>query len=93
MARRDAYFSSFPPCVACQHTQIQTKSGRLYPNSNPDPDPNPNPDPKVAVPNEEWETIWKINVMAHVWVARHLFPLMQENGGGKFVITASAAGQ
>eukprot|EP00729_Bicosta_minor_P006681 gene6681-6238_t len=39
----------------------------------------------VAVPNEEWETIWKINVMAHVWVARHLFPLMQENGGGKFV--------
>ena len=54
---------------------------------------NSNPNPKVAVPNEEWETIWKINVMAHVWVARHLFPLMQENGGGKFVITASAAGQ
>lgn len=52
MARRDAYFPSFPPCVACQHTQIQMKSERLYPNSNSNPDPNPNSNPKVVVPNE-----------------------------------------
>ncbi|KAL7456979.1 hypothetical protein ACHAWC_008437 [Mediolabrus comicus] len=53
------------------------------------------------VSNEQWELIWNINVMSHVFAARYLFPLWkqrrsnkddQSNIGGVFVITASAAG-
>lgn len=45
------------------------------------------------VPNDEWERIMQVNVMQHVYVARHLFPLWQQREGEKcFVITASAAG-
>eukprot|EP01062_Namystynia_karyoxenos_P059093 TRINITY_DN50529_c0_g1_i1.p2 TRINITY_DN50529_c0_g1~~TRINITY_DN50529_c0_g1_i1.p2 ORF type:complete len:307 (+),score=101.78 TRINITY_DN50529_c0_g1_i1:79-921(+) len=45
------------------------------------------------VPNDEWERIIGVNVMQHVYVARHLFPLWQARPGVKhFVITASAAG-
>jgi NAD(P)-dependent dehydrogenase (short-subunit alcohol dehydrogenase family) len=28
----------------------------------------------IDVPNDEWDRIWKVNQMQHVWVARHLFP-------------------
>ncbi|CAL1168800.1 unnamed protein product [Cladocopium goreaui] len=45
------------------------------------------------VPNDEWERIFKVHVMQHVFVARHLFPLWQQRPGEKhLVITASAAG-
>lgn len=45
------------------------------------------------VPNDEWDRTWKVNVMQHVYVARHLFPLWQQRPGDKhFIITASAAG-
>mmetsp|Transcript_38998 Transcript_38998/g.81993 ORF Transcript_38998/g.81993 Transcript_38998/m.81993 type:complete len:294 (-) Transcript_38998:75-956(-) len=45
------------------------------------------------VTNEAWDTIWRVNVMSHVFAARHLFPLWREhNISGIFVITASAAG-
>lgn len=44
------------------------------------------------VVDEEWERIWRINVMSHVWAARHLMPRMVARGSGYFLITASAAG-
>ena len=43
-------------------------------------------------PNEAWQRIWEINVMAHVWAARHMIPRMAARGGGYMVSTASAAG-
>ena len=47
----------------------------------------------LDVPNDEWDRIWRVNSMAHVWAARHLFPRWIEAGtGGTFVVTASAAG-
>jgi NAD(P)-dependent dehydrogenase (short-subunit alcohol dehydrogenase family) len=42
--------------------------------------------------NAQWQKIWGVNVMAHVFAARALLPQMIERSTGHFVITASAAG-
>ncbi len=42
--------------------------------------------------DEQWDTIWKVNVMAHVWGARAVLPGMIRRGGGYLLHTASAAG-
>ncbi|MCB1691983.1 MAG: SDR family oxidoreductase [Pseudomonadales bacterium] len=44
------------------------------------------------VPNEAWEKIWQINVMAHVYATRAALPAMLARGDGYIVNTASAAG-
>jgi len=43
-------------------------------------------------PNAEWEFSWNVNVMSHLYAARHMVPRMVERGGGYLMNTASAAG-
>jgi len=43
-------------------------------------------------PESEWGLCLEVNVMAHVRAARLLVPTWLEQGGGRFVVTASAAG-
>jgi len=43
-------------------------------------------------PDRVWDRIHRVNVMSHVWAARHLLPHYLERGSGYFLNTASAAG-
>jgi NAD(P)-dependent dehydrogenase (short-subunit alcohol dehydrogenase family) len=46
----------------------------------------------VEASDADWQRIWQINVMQHVYAARALLPGMLGRGEGYFLITASAAG-
>ncbi len=46
----------------------------------------------LAAPEDDWALSWNVNVLAHVRAARLLVPQWLDNGGGRFVVTASAAG-
>jgi len=46
----------------------------------------------MEVVNSDWQRIWEINVMSHVYAARAVIPGMLQRGSGAFIITASAAG-
>jgi NAD(P)-dependent dehydrogenase (short-subunit alcohol dehydrogenase family) len=43
-------------------------------------------------PDVDWQRIWEVNVMAHVYVARHVLPRMLARKDGYIVGTVSAAG-
>ncbi|GGB68502.1 SDR family oxidoreductase [Deinococcus soli (ex Cha et al. 2016)] len=43
-------------------------------------------------PDRVWDLIQRVNVMSHVWAARHVLPHMLERGDGYLLNTASAAG-
>lgn len=46
----------------------------------------------VDVPDAEWQRIWHINVMSHIYAARAVLPGMLARGQGYLLQTASAAG-
>src|SRR5688572_6960426 len=46
----------------------------------------------AEVPDDDWERVWRINTMSHIWAARHLLPAWLARGSGYFVNTVSAAG-
>lgn len=45
-----------------------------------------------SVPDREWQRIWDVNVMAHVYAARAVLPDMLARGEGYLLQTVSAAG-
>ena len=48
--------------------------------------------PDLQAENAGWQLSWDVNVMSHVYAARHLVPRMTKRGRGYFLNTASAAG-
>lgn len=46
----------------------------------------------IDTPVADWERAWQVNVMAHVYAARAVVPLMLAAGRGYLLQTASAAG-
>ncbi len=46
----------------------------------------------VEAPDADWQKIWDVNLMAHVYAARAVLPAMVKRGEGYLLQTASAAG-
>ena len=46
----------------------------------------------INTSEEDWQNIWDINVMSHIYAAKHVIPQMLEQKAGYLVNTASAAG-
>ena len=46
----------------------------------------------LEVQTEDWQNIWEVNVMSHIYAARNVLPQMLDRGEGYIMSTASAAG-
>ena len=46
----------------------------------------------MDVKNEDWQNIWEVNVMSHIFAARNVLPQMLSRREGYLMSTASAAG-
>jgi len=46
----------------------------------------------IDAPDADWQRLWTVNSMAHVWAARAVLPGMLARGHGYLLQTASAAG-
>lgn len=46
----------------------------------------------IEASDDTWDLVWRVNVLAHLYAARAVVPLMLERGGGYLLSTASAAG-
>jgi NAD(P)-dependent dehydrogenase (short-subunit alcohol dehydrogenase family) len=46
----------------------------------------------IAAPDADWQRLWNVNTMAHVWAARAVLPGMLQHNRGYLLQTASAAG-
>ena len=46
----------------------------------------------IEISNEVWQHSWDVNLMSHVWAARHIVPRMLRRGSGYLLNTSSAAG-
>jgi len=53
---------------------------------------DPDWDNPASASDDGWARSWAVNVMAHVYAARHLVPRMSARGSGYFLNTVSAAG-
>jgi len=53
---------------------------------------DPDWDNPASAADDGWARSWAVNVMAHVYAARHLVPRMSARGNGYFLNTVSAAG-
>ena len=49
-------------------------------------------DDALSAPNEQWQRMWEVHVMAHVYACRAVLPGMLVRGAGSVVNVASAAG-
>jgi NAD(P)-dependent dehydrogenase (short-subunit alcohol dehydrogenase family) len=49
-------------------------------------------DDALSTPNETWQRMWQVHVMAHVYASRAVLPGMLERGSGYLLNVASAAG-
>lgn len=49
-------------------------------------------DDALSAPNDQWQRMWDVHVMAHVYACRAVLPGMLDRGGGSVVNVASAAG-
>jgi len=46
----------------------------------------------LETPDDQWQRCWDVNVMAHVYAARAVVPIMLRQGSGYLLQTVSAAG-